>query len=374
MQNLFEEHDSVLSDSKICPVIFYINEKETDHICVHDMLKDCGYRVYFFRNEEEALEKIGIYNPDMFMLEINMPSMKGFQAIKALKNNDNVKEIPVVFVSSSIDKGIISSAFKLGASDFIRKPLFKEELAVRIGLHLENIKNRNINNIKINIMRERLNEQIVEIRNIKTTTIFSLAKLAESRDPETGLHLERIREYVKILAQGLDKAGNYKKIINEEYIYNMYNMSVLHDIGKVGIPDSILLKKGKLTPIEFDIMKTHTLIGGNALETASKITKNSTFLEMGRDIALYHHEKWNGNGYPCKLDGKNIPLSARIIAIADVFDAISFKRVYRENILSDEEIDKIMAEECGVIFDPDLFLVFYSLKPEFNQVKKHFCN
>ncbi len=373
MQDMQVKHGSDLLMSQMQPVVFYIDENQTDIITMRNTIADCGYEGYLFSNAEEALEKIGEYQPDLIMLDLNMPEMDGFRVMETIQKNDKMKAIPVVFLSYCSDIDVITRAFKLGAVDFIRKPFYMEELATRVRLNLGNTRSH-INNVKINIMRDRMKEQIEEIRNIKTTTIFSLAKLAESRDPETGLHLERIREYVKILAQGLDLAGNYKKIINEEYIYNIYHMSVLHDIGKVGVPDSILLKKGKLTGEEFDIMKTHTLIGGKALDSASKITKNSAFLEMGRDIALYHHENWDGNGYPYKIKGRKIPLSARITAIADVFDAISFKRVYRENILSDEEIDKIMSDGCGSIFDPDLFLVYYSLKPAFNQVKKNYYN
>ncbi len=233
---------------------------------------------------------------------------------------------------------------------------------------------KKINSVRFENLELYVKDQLEEIKNIKNATIFSLAKLAESRDPETGEHLERIREYAKVIAEELASSGAYSKEINNEFVYNIYNMSVLHDIGKVGVPDNILLKPGKLTAEEFETMKTHTLIGGKALEATSNLNKNSTFLDMGKLIAYYHHERWDGTGYPEGLKQDEIPLAARITTLADIYDALSFKRVYRAYAFEEEIIDGMLAQDVGKVFDPVIFDTYRKLKFKFLAIKKIFSS
>jgi putative two-component system response regulator len=228
---------------------------------------------------------------------------------------------------------------------------------------------KKINSLRFAKLVINLKDQLEEIKNIKNTTIFSLAKLAESRDPETGAHLERIREYAKVLATEMADNKKFSPWINNEFIYNIYNMSVLHDIGKVGIPDKILLKPEKLTDEEYTIMKTHTTIGGKALEAAVKLNRNSAFLEVGKEIAYHHHERWDGNGYPDGLKEDDIPLVARITAFADVYDAVGFKRVYRNYAMKEGEIDEMLKQECGKLFDPDIYRVYLGIRDRFLAIK-----
>lgn len=213
-------------------------------------------------------------------------------------------------------------------------------------------------------------EHLVDIRTqeiVKTqkTTIFAISRLAETRDPETGEHLERIRNYAVLMSQILKYMGNHKEITNQ-YLRDIYDSSILHDIGKVGIPDGILLKEAFLTPDEFEIMKKHTVIGYDALRSASKDLGENSFLNMGMDITLYHHERWDGFGYPHGLKGEDIPLSARVVSIADVYDALTSRRPYKIEYSHEKSID-IMKEEA-YRFDPVLFKIFIDNSNEFNKI------
>lgn len=222
--------------------------------------------------------------------------------------------------------------------------------------------------LKYNIeLEEIVNKKVAEISESQIATIYALVKLAESRDDDTGTHIERTSMLCKLMAQYLSLLPECKEIINDKYIDNIYKASPLHDIGKVGIPDSILLKPGKLTKEEFDIMKSHTTIGYKTLSEVQRKYKNNGFIKMGMEIAKYHHEKWDGTGYPIGLSGNEIPISARIMAIVDVYDALRSKRVYKE-AFSHEKACEIINEGRGKHFDPVLVDVFLEHNERFRDL------
>lgn len=239
----------------------------------------------------------------------------------------------------------------------------------------EELYNTNIAYKKEIIKREKLTQDLVEFNrsnlNSRLALIMSLAKLAEFRDKETGYHLERIREYSRCLALELKLNPKFKDYITEEYIDDLYYSSILHDIGKVGVPDTILLKPGKLTTKEFEIIKTHTIIGGDAINAIESKMNNRTYLVLGREIAYYHHEKWDGTGYPKGLKGEEIPLSARIVALADVYDALISKRIYKKPY-THEQVVKIINKSKGKQFDPDIIVAFNNINSQFYDIKNHF--
>ncbi|MEG6615449.1 HD domain-containing phosphohydrolase [Peptococcaceae bacterium 1198_IL3148] len=206
-----------------------------------------------------------------------------------------------------------------------------------------------------------------EIAETQLATIYSLVKLSESRDDETGAHIERVALFCKLLASELRNLPQYQDYINDDYVDNIFKASPLHDIGKVGIPDSILLKPGKLSTEEFEIMKTHTVIGANTLLEVKKKYPDNKFLELGISITRFHHERWDGSGYPDGLSGQDIPLSARIMAIVDVYDALRSKRVYKE-AHSHEESMKIIKQGEGSHFDPEILQVFVQNEARFNAI------
>lgn len=251
-------------------------------------------------------------------------------------------------------------------SDSLQEVLYKSiiEKANKINeLNLQLVKSNKELSLLKQSLEEKVKKKTYEIKKIQHITIFALAKLAESRDQETGDHLSRIRRYSYLLAKEMSLSKTYKGYIDNKYMINIYHSSPLHDIGKVGISDQILLKPGKLTLQEFDIMKSHTIIGGKTLEDAEKKLKNKTksFLSMGKNIAYCHHEKWDGSGYPFGLKETEIPLSARIVALADVYDALTTKRVYKDPISHSVARD-IIVQSSGKHFDPTVVAAFLKLE------------
>ena len=222
-------------------------------------------------------------------------------------------------------------------------------------------------------VRKKLEQDLLNsyknVQSARNATILGLAKLAEYRDADTGAHLERIREYSKILAAELSRKPSFSGYISEDYIEDIYNSSILHDIGKVGIPDSILLKPGRLNHEEFEVIKRHSSLGGDALKAVEAKIEGQSFLSLGKEIAYYHHEKWDGSGYPQGLKGEQIPLSARIVALADVYDALTSKRVYKE-AYSHEKAREIIINDRGKHFDPDVVDAFVALAEEFRRIRE----
>jgi putative two-component system response regulator len=241
----------------------------------------------------------------------------------------------------------VVSGLRAGADDFISKPFNPHELQVRL----------------------RAAERIVSLES-RDLILFALAKLAESRDPETGAHLERIREYCRLLAENLATKEKYRDQIDSDYVRTIFLTSPLHDIGKVGIPDRVLLKPGGLTPEEFEIMKQHVVIGWQTLDAAVQSHPSAGFLKFARDIAWSHHEKYNGKGYPRGLVGEEIPLSGRIVAVADVYDALTTKRVYKPAFSHDVAKDTI-CKGRGTDFDPDVVDAFLACEREFVAIREH---
>ena len=211
-------------------------------------------------------------------------------------------------------------------------------------------------------------ESYKKLQNARAATILGLAKLAEYRDEGTGAHLERIREYAKRLAEEMARNSRYKTIVTQDYIEDIFQSSILHDIGKVGIPDAILLKPGRLTDEEFEVIKRHTTMGGDAIGIIESRIKERSFLFMGKEIAYNHHEKWDGSGYPRGMKGEEIPLSARIIALADVYDALTSKRFYKEAYTHERSKD-IIVDLKGSHFDPEIVEAFLILEAEFDTIR-----
>jgi PAS domain S-box-containing protein len=225
--------------------------------------------------------------------------------------------------------------------------------------------------VEIDHYERELKGRLEELRQTQGAAMVGLAKLAETRDTETGQHLERMRNYSRIVAEELSSLPEYRLYITEDYIQDIYNSSPLHDIGKVGIPDAILLKPGRLTAQEFEMMKHHSVIGGDALRAADQQLGGESFLTLGKEIAYHHHEKWNGSGYPYGLKGTDIPLSARIVALADVYDALTSKRVYKDPV-SHDQARAIIIDSAGSHFADDVVRVFLKRETDFLDVRKDF--
>ncbi|MDH5256997.1 MAG: response regulator, partial [Gammaproteobacteria bacterium] len=309
-----------------------------------------GYDVIECVNGREAVNTLKTEKVDMILLDIMMPEMNGYEVLEIIKKDEGLKNIPVVVISalSEIDNAV--KCIELGAEDHLPKPFSPTLLRARInaGLqkklfydrevqykHLIEDQNRNL--------EARVSDQVKQISETQMAAIFAMSKLAESRDPETGEHLERMREYCKILAYQMSKTVKHKDLIDDEFIANIYAASPLHDIGKVGIPDSVLIKPGKLTEDEWVIMRSHPVIGADTLRAVDKQHPGNQFIKVGIAIAEYHHERWDGTGYPHGLKGDSIPLEARILALGDVYDALTSQRCYKK-AFSREKTNEIIEE------------------------------
>lgn len=324
------------------------------------MLKDCGYATRPVPNGRLAIRAARGEKPDLILLDITMPEMDGYEVCKQLKQDPQLKEIPVLFISALSQTSEKIKAFEVGGVDYITKPFQFEELRARVENHLK------LHRLQINL-EDQVDKQVKEITELQMGMIFGLAKLAEARDNDTGKHLDRIRILCKMIADELKNHPNYCEYVDVAYCDRIFHASPLHDIGKVGIPDNILLKPGKLTPKEFNIMKTHSTIGAQTLSEVQHRFPKNEFIKMGIKIAKSHHEKWNGQGYPDGLSGDDIPLSARIMAIVDVYDAVRSKRIYKPPI-SHQKTCEIIQRESGTHFDTTLVEVFTSLQTRFNEI------
>ena len=276
--------------------------------------------------------------------------MDGLGLCRAIRGRQLGSYVYIVLLTARNGSASIVQGLAAGADDFISKPFDPDELMARV----------------------RVAERIVSLET-RDMTIFALAKLAESRDSETGEHLERVQNYSRLLADHLLRTGQYPEEINPSFVKLIYETSPLHDIGKVAIPDCVLLKPGRLSDEEFDIMKTHTTMGAQTLEAAARRYPRAAYLRMAREIAESHHEKWNGTGYPKGLAGDQIPLSGRIVAVADVYDALVSKRVYK-GAFTHLTARSIILEGKGNHFDPVLVEAFLAVEKQFIQVHQHFSN
>ena len=331
------------------------------------MLGKHGYSIRPFPRGKLALNAAENDPPDLILLDINMPEMNGYEVCKRLKSNETLVDIPVIFISALNETMDKVKAFSAGGVDYVTKPFQFEEVKARVETHLK------LRSLQIELKRHNQNleelvqEQVREISNSQMATIFALSKLAESRDDDTGKHLERVQGYCHSLARKLKEQPEFWYLIDDAYIENITHASALHDIGKVGISDTILCKPGKLTEEEFNTMKAHTTLGAHTLHDVKIKYPNNAFINMGISIAHYHHEKWDGSGYPEERSGQDIPLCARIMALADVYDALRSKRCYKE-AFSHQKSCEIIKQGIGTHFDPMIVSVFSIIHEEIAQI------
>ncbi len=313
---------------------------------VEGTLSAAGYEVIQASDGQQAWEIMKQGHIRLVITDWDMPLLDGIELCKKIRSSDIPGYVYIILLTSHDRKKDVLMGLSAGADDYIAKPFDQSELKLRL----------------------QIGERILSLET-RDVTIFAMAKLAESRDNETGLHLERMRNYSKILASALGDAAKYKDIITPQYIQNIYLTSPMHDIGKVGVPDRVLLKPDKLTDDEWVIMKTHAEKGAETLGAALKQFPGIAFLKIAQDIAWCHHEKYDGLGYPRRIKGEDIPLSGRIVALADAYDAITSKRVYKEASTC-AEARWIIEEESGRHFDPDIVQAFLTHEPSFIKVYK----
>ena len=347
--------------------IIIVDDTSANLEVLSGMLKDSGHKVRPFLSGKLALQAAEHSPPDLVLLDIMMPEMDGFEVCRQLKANPKLRDIPVVFVSALSETMDKVKAFGTGAIDYVTKPFQFEEVRVRVETHLKLRRLRVELEAQNRQLEDLVREQVREISDSQMTTIFALAKLAESRDEGTGKHLERIQIYCRLLATKLKEDPHYGESLSRAYVDNLFHASPLHDIGKVAIPDSILLKPGRHSTEEFEIMKTHSTLGALTLEAVRARYPRNAFINMGIAIARSHHEKWDGSGYPNGLAGEDIPLAARIVAVADFYDALRSKRCYKAAATHEDTCELLLAGS-GAHFSPRIIEAFRELEMEFREV------
>jgi putative two-component system response regulator len=343
--------------------VLVIDDQETNRLVLEDLLED-EYEVQSAENGEQGLDILKVFGPDIVLLDVMMPGLNGYEVCRRIKEMPGGEFTPVLLVSAKSELNDRLQGYAVGADDYVVKPFDHDELLAKLRTHfrlrgtlLELASTRAKLAVQNADLETLVQERTADVVATRDVTVFALAKLAESRDPETGEHLERMRAYSQILAEHLNEEGPYTDQIDEQFLDDLYRSSPLHDIGKVGIPDVILLKPGRLSQEEFDIMKRHATIGADALAMAAGHTGHGGFLTVGADIARCHHERFDGTGYPNGLTGQAIPLAARIVALADVYDALTSVRVYKaafEPIVARSMIE----EQSGRHFDPAVVEAF----------------
>ena len=317
------------------------------------------YKLKFAINGEKALSIARAKQPlDLILLDIEMPGMDGYEVCRQLKQDESTKKIPVIFVTAKSEAEAEEKGFKIGGVDYITKPVNPSIVRERVKTHLALYDQNRVLEEKIKERTAELREAFELIKNNSLDTINRLSKAAEYKDKDMGAHILRMASYSVTVARAMG--------VDEATVQSILYAAPMHDIGKIGIPDRILLKPGKLDADEWKIMKQHAEIGAKILEGS-----DADFIKLGREIALSHHEKWNGTGYPQGLKKDNIPLAGRIVAIADVFDALTTKRPYKDP-LPLEKAYAIINESRGSHFDPDVVDAFFKVEDEILEIKERY--
>jgi len=330
--------------------ILIVDDDEISVELLRGLLLNEGYEVDVAHDGHEALSLLDKYNYRLIISDWEMPKMTGVELCRAVRSHHTSGYVYIILLTARNSKKDIVEGMSAGADDFLCKPFDAPELLVRLraGMRILSLETRDM-------------------------AIFSMAKLAESRDPETGNHLERIRSYCREISRCMLETGAGGEPVDLDFAHMIYLTSPLHDIGKVGIPDSILLKPGRLSDSEFEIMKTHALIGAETLDAAVREYPQVAYLNMARDIALCHHERYDGKGYPRGLAGREVPLAARVVALADVYDALTSRRVYKESFIH-PVARNIIVDGDGTHFDPNVVKAFLEAESDIRAIQKRFSD
>lgn len=354
--------------------VLVVDDTPDNLALMSSLLKDL-YKVKVANNGEKALRIAQAENPpDLILLDIMMPGMDGYEVLDLLKHDPQTCDIPVIFLTAKSEIEDERKGLELGAVDYITKPISPPIVLARVKTQLSLKAAADFLRDKAKFLEEEVAKRTREVRAIQDVTILAMASLAETRDSDTGSHIRRTQHYVKALAEQLKTNPRFSWFLTKANIELLFKSAPLHDIGKVGIPDRILLKPGHFDPQELQIMKTHAMLGRDAISHAEKaLGTDVEFLHMAKEIALSHQEKWDGSGYPEGLSGDNIPISARLMAVADVYDALISRRVYKEG-MSHEKAVEIIAEGKGTHFDPDMVDAFLLIHEEFREIAKRFAD
>jgi len=354
--------------------IILVDDNLTNLTVGKNMLKTF-YNVIPAPSAQAMFEDLEEVIPDLILLDIEMPEMNGYEAIQKLKADDRFAEIPIIFLTAKDDADSELEGLDLGAVDYVTKPFSAPLLLKRISRELQVVsQNKELlltqtalrDNLAI--METQIQEKAEEVYKLQNAILTNIADLVELRDKCTGGHILRTQLYLQIMIDEMMRSGVYIDEVGDWNIDEVLSSAKLHDVGKIAVPDAILNKPGRFTPEEFEIMKNHVLAGVDVIDKIMKDTYENNYLQHALNIIGTHHEKWDGTGYPIRLKGRNIPLEGRLMAVADVYDALVSVRPYKEP-LTHEKARKIFESETGKHFDPVLVEVFCNVSEKFKQVK-----
>ncbi len=354
--------------------ILVVDDTPDNLALMSDLLKS-DYKVKVANSGETALRIAASDSPpDLILLDITMPNIDGYEVCQRLKRNPKTMNIPVIFLTAKAEIEDEKKGLEFGAVDYITKPISPPIVMARVKNHLVLKNMADFLRDKNDFLELEVARRTREVIAIQDVTILVMASLAETRDSDTGNHIRRTQFYVKALAEKLCNHPRFAWFLTDTNINMLFKSAPLHDIGKVGIPDRILLKPGRFEPHEFEIMKTHTTLGYEAIVNAENALGTSVdFLSFAKSIALSHQEKWDGSGYPQGLAGDDIPIPARLMAVADVYDALISRRVYKEG-MSHEKAVLIMLDGRGTHFDADILDAFLEIQEQFRAIAERFVD
>lgn len=337
--------------------ILIVDDVETNRFILRNIITDMGYQPVLAENGVQALKLLPKCRPQLILLDISMPEMDGYEFCKIVKSDADLRDIPIIFISAFDDVSDIEKGFSLGGEDYITKPFIPEEIKARVGIRLK-LHDANQKLLESNRkLQTVINQQLKQIEQEKKAVLYALANVARENSCYDEEHLSRLQYNCKILAQAMQLSESYEHIISDAYIEALELSAPLCDVGNVAIPMEILKKKSHLTEHEMGIMQTHTMLGAKLLQDISTTGDYNDFIDVAVDVAHYHHENWDGTGYPFGKKGNDIPLAAQIVSLVSNYCALTEKRTYRD-AFSREETLEIMQKDAGKKFNEEMFTIF----------------
>lgn len=340
------------------PLILVVDDDPRNTRLVQAQLSSDGYRIQVARSGEEALQQLAATLPDLILLDVMMPGMSGYEVAARIKGQERTRNIPIIIVTALDDRGSRLHALEVGAEEFLHKPIDRAELSARVRNLLRLKDYQDFLSRHNEILERQVQERTKQLADAYRDTIYTLVRAAEYKDEGTGAHVQRISFYCLEMAERLG--------LDRDFRDKVFYASPMHDIGKIGIPDAVLLKPGGYTPDEWTVMKSHCGLGAQILQQGS-----SPYSAMGVEIALNHHERWDGSGYPNGRKGEAIPLSARIVNVCDQYDALRSKRPYKPALSHDDTVRMIRSGDGRTRpehFDPQLLDVFLGINERFRDI------
>ena len=341
-------------NSRNIPLILIIDDVDMNRFVLKGIIDEMGYRPVLAENGTQAMKLLERLHPQLIISDIAMPGMDGYELCKIIKSSASTRDIPIIFISAFDEPESIVKGFSLGGEDYITKPFIPEVVKARVGLHLK-LSDYNKELLEINRqLQASVNEQLRQIELEKKNVLYTLTRVARENASYDAEHMERLSYNSRILAEAMQLSAAYDSLISDTYVETIELAAPLCDLGNVAIPTDILQKAESLNPEEWLTMQKHTTVGARILRDIANMGDYNDFIHMSGDIAHYHHEQWDGSGYPCGLKGEEIPLAAQIVAIAGAYCSLTEKRTYREAFSREEALVE-MEKDSGVKFNPNIF-------------------